>query len=72
MVLEAEEDSQVARVNPSTNKRELTTLHVKYNLIMTTEEEELLQEVEEAEVEVEELPIDAINAISWGIDHLSV
>ena len=39
---------------------------------MTTEEEELLQEVEEAEVEVEELPIDAINAVSWDIDHLSV
>ena len=39
---------------------------------MTTEEEELLQEMEEVEVEVEELPIIAINAISWDIDRLSV
>ena len=39
---------------------------------MTREEEELLQEVEEVEVEVEELPINAINEISWDIDHLSV
>ena len=38
---------------------------------MTIEEEELLQEMEEVEVEVEELPIVAINEISWGIDHLS-
>ena len=39
---------------------------------MTTKEEELLQEVEDEEVEVEELPINVINAISWDIDHLSV
>ena len=32
----------------------------------------MLQEVEEVEVEVEELPINAINEISWDIDHLSV
>ena len=43
-----------------------------HSLIMTTEEEELLQEMEEVGVEVEELPIIAINAISWDIDHLSV
>ena len=28
--------------------------------------------MEEEEVEVEEQPIIAINAINWGIDHLSV
>ena len=39
---------------------------------MTTKEEELLQEVEDEEVEVEELPIDAINAISWDIGRLNV
>ena len=39
---------------------------------MTTKEEELLQEVEDEEVEVEELPINVINAISWDIDQLSV
>ena len=72
MVLEVEEDSRVARVKPSTSKREPTTLHSKDNLIMTTEEEELLREVEEEEVEVEELPIDAIDATSWDIGHLSV
>ena len=72
MVLEVEEDSQVARVNPSTNKREPTTLHNRDSLIMTTGEEELLQEVEEVEVEVEELPIYDINAISWDIDSFSV
>ena len=44
MVLEAEEDSQVARVKPSTSKREPTTLHSRDNLIMTTEEEEFLWE----------------------------
>ena len=54
----------MARVNTSTNKREPTTLHSRDNLIMAIEEEELLQEVEEAEVEVEELPIVVINAIS--------
>ena len=39
---------------------------------MTVEEEELLHEMEEAGLEVEESPIVAINAISQGIDHLSV
>ena len=52
------------RVKPSTNKREPTTLHNKDNLIMTTEKEELLREVEEVEVEVQKLPIDSIDAIS--------
>ena len=28
--------------------------------------------MEEEEAEVEELPIIAINAINWGLDHLSV
>ena len=64
MVLESKEDSQVERIKPSTSKREPIALHNKDSLIMTTKEEELLQEVEEEEVEVEELPIDAINAIS--------
>ena len=32
----------------------------------------MLQEVEEAKMEVEEIPIDVINVISWDIDHLSV
>ena len=72
MVLEEEEDSQVASVNPSTNKREPTTLHNRDSPIMTIQEEELLEEVEQAEVEVEELPIVAINAISWDMDRLSV
>ena len=38
----------MARVKPSTNKREPTTLHNRDGLIITTKEEELLQEVEEA------------------------
>ena len=42
MVLEAEEDSQVERVKPTTNKKELATLHRRDKLIMTTKEEELL------------------------------
>ena len=71
MVLEAEEDSQVPRVNPSTRKKEPTTLHNRDILIMTIEEEEFLQKVKEEEVEVEELPINAINEISWDIDRLS-
>lgn len=62
----------MARVKPSTRKREPTTLQSRDNLIMTTEEEEFLWKVEEAEVEVEELPIDAIDAINWDIDCLSV
>ena len=62
----------MARVNPSTNKRELAALHSRDNLIMTTEQEELLQEVEEAKVEVEELPIVVIDAINWDIDRFSV
>ena len=57
----------MARVKPSTNKRESAALQSRGNLIMTIEEEELLQEVEEVEVEVEELLIVAINAISWDI-----
>lgn len=39
MVLEVEEDNQVARVNPSTSKREPTSSHNRDNLIMPTEEE---------------------------------
>ena len=40
--------------------------------MMITEEEETLQGMEEVITEVEELPIVAINAISWGIDRSSV
>ena len=72
MVLEAEEDSSVAGIKPSTNEKELTTLHNRNHFIMIIEEEETTQEMEEVEVEVEELLIIAINAISWGIGHLSV
>ena len=68
---EAEEDSSVVGVIPPANKKGLATLHSRGNLIMTVEEEETLQEVEGPEVEVEELPIVAINAISFGINHLS-
>ena len=39
---------------------------------MIAEGEEILQEMEEVIEEVEELPIVAINAIIWGIDHSSV
>ena len=42
MVLEAEENNQVARVKPSTNKREPTTLPSRDNLMMTTDDEEFL------------------------------
>ena len=59
-------------VKPSTNEKELTTLHNRSHFIMIIEEEETTQEMEEVEVEVEELLIIAINAISWGIGHLSV
>ena len=39
---------------------------------MITKEAETLQGMKEDEIEVEELPIVAINAITWGIDHSSV
>ena len=58
-------------VKPSTSERESTSLHNRGSLIMTIEEEELLQEEEEVKVEVEELFIVIINTISWDIDHLS-
>ena len=48
MVLEVEEDSQVARIKPSISKREPTAPHNRDSLIMTTEEEELLREVGKA------------------------
>ena len=72
MVLGVEEDSSMVGVTPSTSEKELAALHNKENLIMITEEEDTLQEMEEVEVEVEELPIVAINAISWGTNHFSV
>jgi len=72
MVLEVEENSLVAGVKPSTKEREPTILHNRGSLIMTTKEEKLLQEVEKVKVEVEELIIIVINAISWDIDRLSV
>ena len=72
MVLEEEEDNSVAGVRPSTIEKEPVALHNRDSLIMITEEEETLQGMEDEEAEVEELPIIAINAISWGIDHLSV
>ena len=59
-------------VKPSSNENELEALHRKSCLIIIIEEEETLQEVEEVEVEVQELPIVAINVISHGIDRLSV
>ena len=62
----------MAGIKPSTNEKELTTLPNRSRLIMIIEEEETTQEMEEVEVEVEELLIIAINAISWGIGHLSV
>ena len=72
MVLEVKEDSHVARVKPLTSKRDSVALHNRGSLIMTTEEGEVLHEVEEVKVEVEELLIVAKNAISWDIDRLSV
>ena len=72
MVLEAEEDSSVVRVKPSTKKRESIALHDRDCLIMTTKEERLLQEVEEVKVEIEELLIIATNAIRWDIACLNV
>ena len=62
----------MAGVKPSISKRELASLHSRNCLIMTTEEEETLQGMDEEEAGVEEVPIVAMNAISWGIDHLSV
>ena len=62
----------MARIKPLTNEKELTTLHSRSCLIMITKEEETLQGMDEEEAGVEELPIIAMNAISWGIDHLSV
>ena len=40
-------------VKPSTNEKDLTTLHSRSCLIMITEEEETLQGMEEEEVEAE-------------------
>ena len=39
---------------------------------MIAKEEEILQGMDEVVVEVEKLPIVAINEISWGIDYSSV
>ena len=63
-MLEVEEDSSVVGVRPLTSEKEIIALHNRDNLIMITEEEEILQELEEAKAEVEELPIIDINAIS--------
>ena len=71
-VLKEYKDSLVAESKPSTSAREVVALHRRGSLKLTTEEEEKLQEMEEEEAKVEELPIIATNAISWGIDHLSV
>ena len=62
----------MAGVRPSTNEKELAALHSRSHLIMIIEDEETLQGIKEVEVEVEEPPIVAINAISWGIDRLNV
>ena len=72
LVLEVEEDHSVVGVKPSTSEKDLAALHNRSSLIMIIKEGETLQEMEEVEVEVEELLIIAINAISWGIGHLSV
>ena len=64
LVPEVEEDNSVTGVKPSTRDKDLESLHNKDSLSMTTKEEETLQEMEEAKVEVEELPIVAINEIS--------
>ena len=72
MVLEVEEDNPMAGLKPSTSERKLASLQKRGNLIMTKSEEILRQEAEEVKVEVEELLIVAINAISWDIDSLSV
>ena len=72
MVLEAEEDSLVVGVRPSTNEKELAAQHIRDILIMITEEEETIQGIKEVVAEVQELPIVAISEISWGIDHSSV
>ena len=63
--------SEIERETKEGEVEELATLHSRSNFIMITKEKEALQEMEEREVEVEELPIVAIYAISWGICHLS-
>ena len=72
MELRAREDNSVVGVRAPTSKKGLEALRSRGHLEMTIEEEETLQEMEEVVAKVEELPIIAINAISWGIDHSSV
>ena len=72
MVPEAEEDSLVAGVRPPASKKGLATIHNRGRQEMIAKGEEILQEMAEVATKVEELPIVAINTISWGIDHSSV
>ena len=71
-MLEAKEDSLVVGVRPLTNDKDLAALHSSSCLIMIAAEEEIIYEMEEVITEVEDLPIIAINAINWAIDHSSV
>ena len=72
MVPEAWEESSVVGVRLPPNKKGLATLHNRDRQKMIAEGEEIIQEMSEVLVEVKELPIVVINAISWGIDHSSV
>lgn len=71
MVLEAEVSSMVGERLPP-HKKGRVVRHNKDHQKMMVEGEEPPYEMAKVAAEVEELPIIAINAISWDIDHSSI